>query len=92
MLKILGVEYISYHACLNDYILYRGEYENKEICLKCGHDRYHKSNKNGKSHSPPHNILGHMPIIPRIQRLFHFKELAMLQGWHASHISESGVM
>ena len=33
-----------------------------------------------------------MPIIPRIQRLFRCKELAMLQGWHASHRSELGVM
>ena len=24
LLKMLGVEYISYHACPNDYILYRG--------------------------------------------------------------------
>ena len=37
-LKMLGIEYISYHACPNDCILYRGEYANKEICLKCGHD------------------------------------------------------
>jgi ribosomal protein L37E len=68
--------------------LYRGEYADKEICLKCGHDKYHKSNKNCKSHGPPHKILRHMPIIPRIQRLFHCKELAMFQGWHASHRSE----
>ena len=80
LLKMLGVEYISYHACPNDCIIYRGEYADKEICLKCGHDRYHKSNKNGKSHGPPHNILRNMPIIPRIQRIFHCKELSMLQG------------
>jgi hypothetical protein len=66
LLKMLGVEYISYHACLNDCILYRREYADKEICLKCGHDRYHKSNKNGKLHGPPHKILRHIPIIPRI--------------------------
>ena len=42
LLKMLGVEYISYHACPNDRILYRGEYVDKEICLKCGHDRYDK--------------------------------------------------
>ena len=24
LLKMLGVEYISYHACLNDCIIYRG--------------------------------------------------------------------
>ena len=28
-LKMLGVEYISYHACPNDCILYRGEYAGK---------------------------------------------------------------
>ena len=42
LLKILGVEYISYHACPNDCILYRGEYEDKEIFPKCGHVRYVK--------------------------------------------------
>ena len=39
LLKMLGVEYISYHACPNDCILYIGEYEDIEICTKCGHDR-----------------------------------------------------
>ena len=39
MLKMLCVEYISYHAYPNDCILYRGEYADKEICPKCGHDR-----------------------------------------------------
>ena len=42
LLKMLGVEYVSYHACPNDYILYRGSYADKEICSKCGHDRYYK--------------------------------------------------
>ena len=38
------------------------------------------------------NILRHMHIIPRIQRLFRCKELAMLQEWYASQRSELGVM
>jgi hypothetical protein len=42
MLKMLGVEYTSYHACLNDYILYRNKYADKDICPECGHDMYHK--------------------------------------------------
>ena len=71
LLKMLGVEYISYHACPNDCILYRGESAEKEICLKCEHDKYDKSKKKGKSHTvPPFKILRHMPIISRIQRLF----------------------
>ena len=65
---MLGVEYISYHACPNDCILHRGEYAYKEICPKCGHDRYDK--KKGKSCGPPFKILRHLPIILRIQRYF----------------------
>jgi hypothetical protein len=42
MMKMLGFKYISCHACLNDCILYRNEYADKEICLECGHQRYHK--------------------------------------------------
>ena len=42
LLKMLGVEYISYHACPNDCILYRGEYADKEMCSKCGHNKYDK--------------------------------------------------
>ena len=37
---MFGVEYISYHVFPNDCIQYRGEYVDKEICLKCGHDMY----------------------------------------------------
>ena len=76
---MLGVEYISYHAFPNDCILYRGEYADKEICSKCGHDKYDKSKIKGKSRIvPPFKILRHMHIIPRIQRLFCCKELVML--------------
>ena len=93
LLKISSVEYISYHACPNYCILYRIEYVDKEICLKCGHNSDDKSKNKGKSRiGPPFKIFRHMPLIPRIQRLFHCKELAMLQGWHASHRSELGVM
>jgi rRNA maturation endonuclease Nob1 len=42
MLKMVGVEYISYHTSLSGCILYINEYANKEICPKCGHDKYHK--------------------------------------------------
>ena len=73
MFKRLGIEYISYHACLNDCILYKGEYADNEISKKCGNDRYTESNNKDKAHGPPHKILRHVPIIPRIQRIFHSK-------------------
>ena len=92
ILKMLGVEYISYHACLNYCILYRYAYEDKERCPKCGHDWYQESKNKRKEHGPPHKILSHMHIIPRIQRLFRCKQLPKLQRWHASHRSEPRVM
>ena len=74
LLKMLGVEYKSYHTCPNDCILYRGEYAEKEIFPKCGHDRYDKSKKKGKSRiGPPFKILKHISTIQRIQRLFRCK-------------------
>ena len=92
MMKGLGVEYILYHACPNNCILYRDAYGDKETCPKCGCDRYQESKNKRKAHGVPHKLLRHMPIIPRIQRLFRVKQLVDLKRWHASHRSELGVM
>jgi hypothetical protein len=92
MLNMLGVEYISYHACPNDCLLYIDEYAEKEICPICGNDRYHKSKNKGKEHGPSNKILRHMLIIARIKNLFNCKNVVMLQGWHSSHRSDSGFM
>ena len=85
----MGIRYISYHACPNDFILYRGKYVDKEICQECGHDKYYKSKNKGNAHGPPHNILRHMFVI---QRLFLCKQLVILQRWNASHRSDSIVL
>jgi len=45
LMKRLDVEYILYHAYLNDYVLYKHEYADKEMCPKCGDDRYNKKTK-----------------------------------------------
>ena len=37
-----GLDYKKIHACVNDCILFRGDYENVEVCPKCGEDRYRK--------------------------------------------------
>ena len=73
MLKMLGVEHISYQAYTDDYILCIVEYEDRKVCLECGHDRYKKSKSKGKAHGPPHKVLRNLPIILRIQRFFHYK-------------------
>ena len=75
---MLGVEYIFYHDCLNDCMLYRGKYEDKEICPNVDMTGIRNQKMGVKEHGPPHNILRHLPIIPTIQKIFHCKELAML--------------
>ena len=44
----LDLPHDRYHACINDCIIYRNEYENSTTCPKCGHGRY----KVGKKKAP----------------------------------------
>jgi len=60
------VEYNSYHAYINDCILYRGEeYDVKTEFPKCNEKRYRKK---GKIISK--KVVHIMPIIPRLMRIF----------------------
>ena len=89
LLVELGVEYKQIHACQNDCILYRGEYQNKQECPVCKEKRYRTD---VQSPTIPNKVLCHMPIIPRIQRMFRCKSLAQLMDWHAKNRSKDGFM
>ena len=89
LLVELGVEYKQIHACQNDCILYRGEYQNKQECLVWKEKRYRTD---VQSPTIPNKVLRHMPIIPRIQRMFRCKSLAQLMDWHAKNRSKDGFM
>ena len=43
----MGIEYKKIHACPNDYILYRDDFEEIHKCPRCGVSRY-KSKDDGK--------------------------------------------
>ena len=85
----LGVEYKQIHACQNDFILYRGEYQNKQEFPVRKEKSYHTY---VQSPTVPNKVLRHMPIIPIIQWMFHFKSLAQLMYWHAKNMSKDGYM
>ena len=85
----LGLEVHKLHACPNDCILYRGEYENLNACPVCDALRY----KIGRDDpgdvegerprkSVPAKVMWYAPIIPRLKRLFQNKEHAELLQWH----------
>ncbi|XP_074271607.1 uncharacterized protein LOC141595540 [Silene latifolia] len=76
ILRGIGMKYVKIHACPNDCILYRKEYESLSHCPVCNEWRYKK--KEGI----PAKVLWYFPIIPRLRRLFANKEDAKLLTWH----------
>ena len=87
MLVELGIEYKQIHSCKNDFILYKDEYQDKVECPVCKEKRYCT---NVQGPTVPNKVLHHMPIIPRLQRMFRCKSLAQLMDWHAKNRSKDG--
>ena len=81
----LGLEVQKIHACPKDCILYRGDYENLDVCPVCGALCY-KIRKDDpgevEGERPrkrvPAKVMWYSPIIPRLKRLFRNKENAKL--------------
>jgi hypothetical protein len=86
----LGLEVQKIHACINDCILYRGEYENLNACPVCSALRYkiRRDDPGDVEGEPtprkrvPAKVMWYAPIIPRLKRLFQNKEHAKLLRWH----------
>ncbi|KAK1696300.1 hypothetical protein QYE76_012997 [Lolium multiflorum] len=79
----LGLEVLKIHACINDCILYRGEYENLNECPVCTALRYKiRGDDPGddvEGQKPrkkvPAKVMWYAPIIPRLKRLFRTKSM-----------------
>ena len=76
----LGLEVHKIHACINDCILYRGEYENLDACPVCTALRYkiRRDDPGDVEGEPPRKrvpakVMWYAPIIPRLKRLFRNK-------------------
>lgn len=93
----LGLDYVKIDACPNDCLLYRNEYEGVDLCPKCGLSRYKESTANEEDEDADGEIDGkrperkrihakvvwHLPIIPRLIRLFSIKKDSENLRWHA---------
>ena len=87
----LGLEYVKFHACPNDCVLYRGPIlESSSECPKCRLSHW-KVGKDGKIRvNVPAKVMWYFPIIPRFKRLFKSASTAKLMSWHADNRSEDG--
>jgi len=68
-LAAIGLGYKKIHACPNDCILYRNEYETLEQCPMCEASRWKQKKDTEKQSKIPVKLLWHLPIIPRFRRL-----------------------
>ena len=95
----LGLEVQKIHACPNDCILYRGEYENLDACPVCSALRYkiRKDDPGDVKGEPPRKIvpakvMWYSPIIPRLKRLFRNKDNAKLMRWHKEERKQDSML
>ncbi|XP_074360363.1 uncharacterized protein LOC141700519 [Apium graveolens] len=89
----LGFEYIKFHACPNDCVLYRGPIlESSSECPKCHLSRW-KVGKYGQVRvNVPAKVMWYFPIIPRFKRMFKSSSIAELMSWHTNNRSKDGKM
>ncbi|XP_057248995.1 uncharacterized protein LOC130590530 [Beta vulgaris subsp. vulgaris] len=86
ILSTMGLRYEKIHACPNDCILYRNEYESLDDCPVCNTSRYKK--KVGI----PAKVLWYFPIIPRFRRMFSNPGDAEKLTWHHNGRTKDGLM
>ncbi|XP_010693722.1 uncharacterized protein LOC104906639 [Beta vulgaris subsp. vulgaris] len=86
-----GLEYQKIHACPNDCVLYRNEYENLDECPRCGKSRYRCEGVRDKK-GPPTKVLWYLPIIPRFKCMFSMKKDAKNLRWHADRRKKDGFL
>ncbi|XP_020885189.1 uncharacterized protein LOC110229414 [Arabidopsis lyrata subsp. lyrata] len=92
-LKIFGFGYDVIHACKNDCILYRKEYENMVSCPRCNASRWERDKHSGEEKKGiPAKVLRYFPIKDRFKRLFRSKRLAENLQWHFNNANEDGTM
>ena len=78
LLKGISIEYIKYHACENDCVLFWGEHEDASQCPTCGTSRWKENSK-----KVPRKVVWYFPPIPRFRRMFLSPETAHDLTWHA---------
>jgi len=92
----MGMEYQKIHACPNDCILYRKEFETLTKCPRCGVSRFKVKDddmdEDNMKKGPPAKVLWYLPIIPRFKRLFANVNDAKNLVWHANGRKSDGLL
>lgn len=83
MIQELGMDYITYDACINDCILYWKDRSTLVRCPVCQEPWYKKfSNEERQLTKVAQKTLRHFPLIPRLQRLYSVEWITKAMIWH----------
>ena len=88
LIKKLGLNYNTIHACQAGCVLFRGPYQDAAYCPKCKKPRY----KDERKKQRPWKVLRHFPLIPRLRRMFRTPAISELMLWHAKNKSTDGLV
>jgi hypothetical protein len=88
-MKDIGMDYQTIDECPNDHIIYYGQHASKTECLQCLISIYQTDQVKKRV---PRKVLRHIPIIPRLQRLFRCESITQFMDYHARNISGDGVL
>ncbi|XP_040378242.1 uncharacterized protein LOC102718885 isoform X1 [Oryza brachyantha] len=95
MIRCFGLGYVNIHACENDCILFRKQYENANICPKCNTSRWKtvKKSPDGKRlYKVPRKVLRYFPLKKRLQKLFMSPKSATDARWHDEARTTDGLL
>ena len=75
LIRPYSIPRIEFHACRNDCLIFRGEYAEAERCPVCSEKRFIRP-------GVPAKRFHHLPVGPRLQRLFQTANLAQIVQSH----------
>ncbi|XP_026396520.1 uncharacterized protein LOC113291169 [Papaver somniferum] len=84
IIKELGLDYVTYDACINDCVLYWKDNSSLVKCPVCQEPRYVRVfNNERKLTQVAQKTLRHFPIIARLKRLYIMSWIAEAMLWHS---------
>lgn len=93
IIKEMGMDYVTYDACVNDCILYLKDYSSLVKCLVCQELRYVRVfNDETELTQVAQKTLRHFPIIARLKRLYSIPWIAEAMLWHSRAQRDVNVM
>jgi hypothetical protein len=77
-LKELCLGYELVHVCFNNCVFFRKQYAKDDNCPACGLLRWTDLERR----KIPQKLLRHLPLAPRLKRIFETKEASKEAQWH----------